>query len=175
MYHKLVTTIQELLKENGMWFETFEHEPVKTSEEAAQQRIGYTIKQGAKALLLKVKPRGDKTKFIMCVLPGDRRLSSARVKSEIDLKEIRFATQDEVYRITGGVVPGGLPRLVSGVRHQSESRHVHLPGDLGRPATGGAEESSETVGDHAESKTTTLESPHIEAARARRAQADGAQ
>jgi prolyl-tRNA editing enzyme YbaK/EbsC (Cys-tRNA(Pro) deacylase) len=109
MYHKLVTTIQELLKENGMWFETFEHEPVKTSEEAAQQRIGYTIKQGAKALLLKVKPRGDKTKFIMCVLPGDRRLSSARVKSEIDLKEIRFATQDEVYRITGGVVPGGLP------------------------------------------------------------------
>lgn len=109
MYHQLVTTIQDLLKENGMWFETFEHEPVKTSEEAAQLRNGYTIQQGAKALLLKVKPRGDKVKFIMCVLPGDRRLSSARVKSEIDLKEIRFATQDEVYRISGGVVPGGIP------------------------------------------------------------------
>lgn len=109
MYHQLVTTIQNLLKENGMWFEAFEHEPVKTSEEAAQLRTGYTIKQGAKALLLKVKPRGEKTKFIMCVLPGDRRLASARVKSEIDLKEIRFATQDEVYRITGGVVPGGVP------------------------------------------------------------------
>lgn len=108
-YHQLVATIQDLLKENNMWYETFEHEPVKTSEEAASLRTGYTIKQGAKALLLKVKPRGDKTKFIMCVLPGDRRLASARVKSEIDLKEIRFATQDEVYRITGGVVPGGVP------------------------------------------------------------------
>lgn len=108
-YHQLVTTIQELLKEHNMWYEAFEHTPVKTSEEAASLRTGYTIQQGAKALLLKVKPRGDKTKFIMCVLSGDRRLSSARVKSEIDLKEIRFATQDEVYRITDGVVPGGVP------------------------------------------------------------------
>ncbi|HYK08725.1 MAG TPA: YbaK/EbsC family protein [Candidatus Eisenbacteria bacterium] len=109
MYHQLVTTIQDLLKEHAMWFETFEHEPVKTSEEAAQLRTGYTIKQGAKALLLRIKPRGGQKKFIMCVLPGDRRLSSSRVKVVTDAKEIRFATQDEVYRISGGVVPGGVP------------------------------------------------------------------
>ncbi len=109
MYHQLVTAIQELLREKGVWYETFEHEEVRTSEEAAKLRHGYSISQGAKALILKAKLRNGEKKFIMCVLPGDRRLSSSRVKSVTDAKEIRFATQDEVYRITNGVVPGGVP------------------------------------------------------------------
>ena len=33
-YHRVTKQIKSLLKEKGFWFETFEQEPVKTSEEA---------------------------------------------------------------------------------------------------------------------------------------------
>ncbi|NIA02454.1 MAG: hypothetical protein GWP15_03650 [Nitrospirae bacterium] len=51
-YHPLVNQIVEALKNNECWYETFEHEPVRTSEEAAKIRTGYTLEQGAKALII---------------------------------------------------------------------------------------------------------------------------
>ena len=109
MYHQLVTTIQNLLKKQNVWFETFEHEEVRTSEEAAKLRHGYTISQGAKALILKAKLRDGQNIFMQCVLPGDRKLANAKVKQLVDAKEIRFATPDEIFALTKGVVPGGVP------------------------------------------------------------------
>lgn len=108
-YHKLTSQIQEILSDKQVWFETFEHEEVRTSEEAVKLRHGYTIHQGAKALILKIKTRNGEKKFIMCVLPGDARLQTSKVKQVTQSKEIRFATPDEVFEITGGVVPGGVP------------------------------------------------------------------
>jgi len=43
-YHGVVSKIVELLKTGGYWFETFEHEPVRTSEEAARVRTRYPIR-----------------------------------------------------------------------------------------------------------------------------------
>jgi len=42
-YHPVTEQIQKLLTDQGVWFETFEHEPVRTSEEAAQTRPGYSL------------------------------------------------------------------------------------------------------------------------------------
>jgi prolyl-tRNA editing enzyme YbaK/EbsC (Cys-tRNA(Pro) deacylase) len=45
----------------------------------------------------------------MLVIPGDRKFDSAKVKHQLRSKDIRFATEDEVTKITEGVRPGGVP------------------------------------------------------------------
>lgn len=142
-YHKTVTDILELLKKNGCWFETFEHEPVVTSEQAAKIRHGYSISQGAKAIIVKIEKinsviarspdsesgrRGNLTKdldrhspissgiamtskpeFVMLVLPGDKKFSGSKVKKLLRTKDLRFATEEEISKLTGGILIGGIP------------------------------------------------------------------
>ncbi len=107
-YHPVVAQIIALLKQRGCWFETFAHEPVRTSEEAANVRSGYALRQGAKAIILRVKANSEQ-KFIMLVLPGDARFDAKKVKVLVQSKDIRFATEEEIATITGGVQPGGVP------------------------------------------------------------------
>ena len=108
-YHLLVSKIKTLLEDNGMWYETFEHEPVRTSEEAAKVRTGYNLAQGAKAILVRVKENGDKKYFVQIVLQGNQRFDNKKVKDLFKARDIRFATEDEVKEITGGIEPGGVP------------------------------------------------------------------
>lgn len=131
-YHPLTQKIKQLLIENKCRFETFEHTPVRTSEDAAKVRTGYTLSQGAKALILRVKRNpnsftkphpnpdlievdpllkgeGILTKFVMLVIPGDKRFDKQKVQILLNTKDIRFATEEEVAEITGGVLVGGVP------------------------------------------------------------------
>lgn len=108
-YHPTVEKIKTLLTEHGCWFETFEHEPVRTSEEAAQIRNGYTIQQGAKSIIARAKESGKGKRFVMFVLPGDKRFDAAAIAQQFNLTDIRFATEAEVAELTGGIVPGGVP------------------------------------------------------------------
>lgn len=106
-YHEVVSRILDLLKKNNCWYETFEHEPVRTSEEAARTRPGYTLHQGAKAMIVKAK--GAQTRFVMLVLPADLRFDNLRVKALLNARDVRFATEQEVLELTGGVLPGAVP------------------------------------------------------------------
>ncbi len=108
-YHPIASRIVELLKSDNYWYETFEHEPVRTSEEASKVRNGYSAKQGAKALIVRVKISNSDKKFVMLVFPGDLRFDNSKVKSLFSAKDVRFATEDEVKEITAGVQPGGVP------------------------------------------------------------------
>ncbi|HVX92587.1 MAG TPA: YbaK/EbsC family protein [Candidatus Dojkabacteria bacterium] len=108
-YHKLTSEITDLLKKNSVWFETFEHEPVRTSEEASKIRTGYTIHQGAKAMIIRIKISNTEKKFVMLVIPGDMRFDNDIVKELFNAKDIRFATEEEVDHLTNGVLPGGVP------------------------------------------------------------------
>lgn len=108
-YHPVVNKITSLLKENNSWFETFEHEPVRTSQEASMVRTGYTIEQGAKALIVRAKINNQEKRFVMVVVPGDKRFDNQKLKSLLGAKDIRFATEAEVADITNGVLPGGVP------------------------------------------------------------------
>lgn len=105
-YHPVSETIVNLLKTNTMWFETFEHEPVRTSEEAAKIRHGYSIDQGAKALIVKVYPSEQ---FVMLVVPGNLKFNEKKVNVLLGARKLRFASEEEVLKITGGVQPGGVP------------------------------------------------------------------
>lgn len=108
-YHPTVNKIMQLLKENNVWFETFEHAPVKTSEEASHVRSGYDIKQGAKAIIVKVKMSAAENKFVMLVIPGDEKFQNKKVKIVTGAKDLRFATEEDVWKITNGIRPGGIP------------------------------------------------------------------
>src|ERR1035437_6736673 len=108
-YHPTVKKITSLLTENKCWFETFEHAPVRTSEEASKLRTGYTMHQGAKAIIARVKEAGKGKYFAMFVIPGDRKFDPAKIKEQFGLNYCRLETKEELAKITEGILPGGVP------------------------------------------------------------------
>jgi Ala-tRNA(Pro) deacylase len=94
--------LQALLASRGIACEVLRHEPVFTSEEAARVR-GTPLGSGAKALVCKADER-----FVMIVLPADRKLSSKGVRQAEGVKSLRFATREEVEQRTG-LAPGSIP------------------------------------------------------------------
>jgi prolyl-tRNA editing enzyme YbaK/EbsC (Cys-tRNA(Pro) deacylase) len=108
MYHPITKTIQDLLKQNSFAFKTFKHEPVRTSEEAAKMWPGYNLKQGAKAMILRVRSVDGK-KFVMVVFPADKKFDNNKIKTALNAKDIRFASEEEVIKLTNGVLPGAVP------------------------------------------------------------------
>ena len=66
--------IEALLQLRGVAFDVLRHEPVYTSEEAAAIR-GTPLASGAKALICKGADR-----FVMFVVPADRKLDSRAVR-----------------------------------------------------------------------------------------------
>jgi Ala-tRNA(Pro) deacylase len=108
-YHPVTDAIQNALRNGGHEYETFEHAAVRTSEEAAATRPGYGLHQGAKAIVVRVKGGDGGKRFLMLVFPADRRFDSKKAKTSLGLKEIRFATAEEISEITDGVEVGGVP------------------------------------------------------------------
>ncbi len=94
--------VESLLRQHGIAFEVRRHEPVYTSEEAAQVR-GTSLASGAKALICK----GEET-FVMFVLPADRKLDSRAIRRARGWRKLRFATGEEVLQLTG-LAPGSIP------------------------------------------------------------------
>ena len=102
----MVTTvfqrIETWLKQQGLPFTVLRHEPVFTSEQAAAVR-GTSLASGAKALVVKA---GEK--FVLIVLPADRKLDSKKARDFFGVKSIRFANKEEVVELTG-LQPGSIP------------------------------------------------------------------
>jgi Ala-tRNA(Pro) deacylase len=90
------------LDDAGATYQVLRHEPVFTSEEAARVR-GVPLASGAKALVVKA---GDQ--FVMLVLPADRKLDGKQARAGLQVKSVRFATEDEVLERTG-LRPGSIP------------------------------------------------------------------
>lgn len=107
-YHPCVQKIIDLISSHGFWFETFEHESVLTSQQAASLRIGYSLHQGAKALILKMADTKEKL-FVMVVVPGDKKFSNSKLKAILHTRNIQFATEEQIDEITQGIRIGGIP------------------------------------------------------------------
>jgi Ala-tRNA(Pro) deacylase len=90
------------LEQSGVAFTVLRHEPVFTSEQAAAVR-GTPLSSGAKALVLKAGER-----FIVAILPADRKLDSRKARDGLGVKALRFATKEEVLELTG-LQPGSIP------------------------------------------------------------------
>ncbi len=90
------------LGEEGVAVAVLEHAPVFTSEQAAQVR-GTPIEAGAKALVLLAADEP-----VHVVLPAHRRVDNARVRALVGTRTLRFATAEELLKLTG-CVPGAVP------------------------------------------------------------------
>ncbi len=108
-YHPVANQIIEILSNRHCWFETFEHAAVRTSEEAAAVRTGYSLEQGAKALIVKAYNNSQDGRFVMIVVPAHLRFDSEKAQQQLATRKLRFATESEVGELTGGVLPGGVP------------------------------------------------------------------
>jgi Ala-tRNA(Pro) deacylase len=98
----VLVKIKKLLDEAHIVYELLEHDPVYTSEEAARIRDS-NLSMGAKALVL----FGDKQPLLV-VVPGDKKLNMKEFKRIFGIKDLRMATPDEVFSLTGvkvGAVP----------------------------------------------------------------------
>lgn len=94
--------IIKLLRESGVDYQFFEHEPVFTSEQAAAVR-NTEMKQGAKAIVFSA----DK-KPILVVVPGDKRIDLKLFKRLYQIKDLRLLSAEEVRELTGleiGAIP----------------------------------------------------------------------
>lgn len=90
------------LNENNVKFIVKEHAPTLTSVDSARER-GEPMKIGAKALLVK-----DDTHFVLVVVPADRKLDTKKLKKVLNTRNLRFATREELFDLTG-LVPGCVP------------------------------------------------------------------
>lgn len=94
--------LQALLDEHQADYELLRHEPVYTSQEAAEVR-GVSLSSGAKALICKADGQ-----MVHIVLPADLRLASKQVRRQRSLRSLRFASREEVLELTG-LTPGAIP------------------------------------------------------------------
>lgn len=94
--------IEIKLKEADVPYGVLRHEAVFTSEQAAAVR-GTPLSSGAKALIVRAGER-----FLLLVLPADRKLDSRKARETLGVKSLRFATVDEVLELTG-LKPGSIP------------------------------------------------------------------
>lgn len=102
MADDVCTRIRAWLNGAGITFREIQHEPTHTSEESARAR-GEELRVGGKALLLKV----DQT-FRLFALSAARKLDSGAIKQHFGTKKTRFATGEELLRMTG-LTPGAVP------------------------------------------------------------------
>ncbi len=98
----VVDRVIELLKEHDATFHVLRHEPVYTSQQAAEIR-GTTLASGAKALICKAG-----NDFYMFVMPADRRIDNKQVRAELATRKLRFASPEELLELTG-LAPGSIP------------------------------------------------------------------
>ena len=102
-------------------YRTVHHEATPTSEDAARVR-GVPLSVGGKALLLRIRgggggggdDNGGSGGFSLFVMSASRKLNAKAIKKEFKrrgraCKDVRFATGEELGRITGGLVPGCVP------------------------------------------------------------------
>ncbi|HZU67502.1 MAG TPA: YbaK/EbsC family protein [Ktedonobacteraceae bacterium] len=97
--------ILALLEEHHIPYRLTEHEPVRTSEQAARVR-GAELKTGAKAMIVR-----GKDNYYLLVLPADRQIDWKRVRAILHVSNLRFATEEEAERVAhvkmGSVPPFG--------------------------------------------------------------------
>jgi Ala-tRNA(Pro) deacylase len=98
----IVEAIRERLNREAVVFREVHHAPTRTSEESALAR-GEELRIGGKALLIKVD-----ADFRLFVLSADRKVDSAAIRTHFRAKKTRFASSEELLRMTG-LVPGSVP------------------------------------------------------------------
>lgn len=86
----MLAKLQSILTDHNVSFETLEHEPVVTSEEARAAR-GATAGAGLKCLLMNADNR-----LVLAVVPGEHKLDSKKLRRATDARDVRMALPERV-------------------------------------------------------------------------------
>lgn len=95
-------TITDLLDGHSITYRKIHHEPASTSATSARVR-NEDLSIGGKSILLKVN-----SSFKLFVLSAALRLDSSRIKKHFRARKLRFATPEELLKLTG-LSPGSVP------------------------------------------------------------------
>lgn len=98
----VLEAIRRLLEEHGIEYREMHHVPTRTSAESAAAR-GESTDIGGKAIVFKV----DGT-FHLFVLSASLQIRSREIRKHLGATRTRFATEEELLRMTG-LVPGSIP------------------------------------------------------------------
>ncbi len=103
-YSQLIT----LLDQANATYRLIDHVPEGTTEIVSQLR-GNSLSQAAKCIVLMVKIGKKVTRYVLGVIPGDRRIDLNAVKALLQGTYIAFASSDIAERLSGSVAGTILP------------------------------------------------------------------
>jgi len=126
--------VSKQLAAHGLHAVEFEPGSTATSQLAAE-RFGVLVGQIAKSLLFLAKDG----RYFMLVCPGDRKVSSAKLKAAIGVKT-RMTHHEETLAVTGfqpgGVCPFGIDRNIQILLDESLSQYQTIYPAAGTSASG---------------------------------------
>jgi len=97
--------IKQNLEAHGIEYESWDHETVKTSEQASALR-DTPLSQGVKSMILYSKKQD---KGIAAFVTGDRKIDLAKLREITGLKDLKLASYDRAYQLSGLKVGGISP------------------------------------------------------------------
>lgn len=98
---KIFEKIKDVLDQANLEYSVKHHEPVYTSEQAAEIR-GDKLKQGAKAIIMKASEN-----FVLIVISAERKINSKKLKKILKSKDLSFARSDKLRDL--GLESGSVP------------------------------------------------------------------
>ncbi|HET6262361.1 MAG TPA: YbaK/prolyl-tRNA synthetase associated domain-containing protein [Chloroflexia bacterium] len=96
------------LDAGGVPYRLIDHPPEGRTELVSAMR-GNTLSQAAKCIVLMVKIGKKVTRYVLAVVPGDRRVDLAAVKALMGGTYVAFASQETAERLAGSVTGTILP------------------------------------------------------------------
>ena len=106
--HETYTKLIGLLEERGARYRVLEHAE-EGSTEAVSALRGNAVEQAAKCLVVMVKSGKKSKRFVLAVVPGDRRVDLAALKALLGGSYAGFATPEVAERLAGSVSGTILP------------------------------------------------------------------
>lgn len=97
-----------LLDEHGARYRTIDHEPEGATEAVSRMR-GNELAQAAKCIVVMVKIGKKTTRYVLAVVPGDRRVDLGAIKSLLGGSYVAFASPNIAERLAGSVSGTILP------------------------------------------------------------------
>jgi Ala-tRNA(Pro) deacylase len=104
MYDRLIS----MLDEHGARYRLIEHSAEGRTEIVSRMR-GNELRAAAKCIILLVKLGRKQKQFVLAVVPGDKKISLAEIKSLYQATYVSFASTDIAERLAGSPTGTVLP------------------------------------------------------------------
>jgi Ala-tRNA(Pro) deacylase len=92
----------DLLTRHNAGFRTIEHPPEGRTDVVSAMR-GHPTEQAAKCIVVRVKVTKKSSRYVLAVVPGDRRVDLGRIQELWEARKVSFADRTTAERLSGCV------------------------------------------------------------------------